>query len=136
MEEIFVTKEQQIEIELRHFVLKHHVDIKHAQVARAIVEGNSKAIDNCKNNGSFTEDRFYEILKDYDLQTKYFQMAQALDQGNEEDFEPLYYDIKDKPDTFCGWLYFYNLVLENTLDLDLEPKSRLYYYLDSLKEEG
>jgi hypothetical protein len=136
MEEISITKEHQKEIERRDFELKHHVDTRQAQVARAIVEGNSKAIESCIRKGSFKEERFYEILQNNDLQTKYLQMAQALDRGNEEDFEPLYNDIKDKTDTFCGWLYFYNLLLENTLDLDLEPKSRLYYYLESLKEEG
>lgn len=136
MQEIFITKEHLIEIKRRDFELEHHVDINHVQVARAIVVGNSKAMDNCIRNGSFTMERFNEMLQDQELQVKYFKMAEALDQGNKKDFKPLYNDIKDKADTFCGWLYFYNLHLETILDLDLTPRSRLYYHYEDFKENN
>lgn len=118
------------------FVVNHRTTPENAQVARAIVEGNLQVISNCIKNGSFTVKRYEEILRDSELQGEYIQMAEALEQNLPDAFELLYNDIKDKPDTFCGWLDFYNQYLETSMDLDLLHRSRLYYQLEDFKCEN
>jgi len=118
------------------FVTRHHATPKNIQVVRAIVEGNMKAVENCVRKGTFSDVRFKEILVDEKLQEKYTQMAVALDNGDVDAFEPLFNEIKDKADTFCGWLTYYNQHLELTLDIDLIKRSRLYYHWQDYREEN
>ena len=133
---IILTKEMVLEVELKDFELTHHVDIQHVQVARAIVDANSKVIDNCIKKGLAADSRLGEIFADEMLQDTYTQMAEALDNGNVNAFEPLYNHIKDETDIFCGWLAYYNRHLEITLHLDLEKRSRLDYYCEDYIEDN
>jgi hypothetical protein len=118
------------------FVVDHRTTPENAQTARAIVDGNIQVIDKCIKNGSFTEKRYKEILNDPELQGEYCQMVAALNAGLDDAFDLLYNDIKKTPDTFCGWLDFYNQYLEVSTNLDLVHRSRLYYQLESYNQEN
>lgn len=118
------------------FAVAHRTTPENAQIARAIVDGNIQVIDKCIKNGSFTEKRYKEILNDPELQGEYGQMVGALNAGLEDAFELLYNDIKNTPDTFCGWLDYYNQYLECSTNLDLVHRSRLYYHLQSYDQEA
>jgi len=117
------------------FVVNHRTTPENAQIARAIVDGNLQTIDKCIKNGSFTQKRYKEILNDPELQGEYGQMVGALNAGLDDVFDLLYNDIKNKADTFCGWLDFYNQYLECSTNLDLVHRSRLYYQLESYNQE-
>jgi hypothetical protein len=117
MAEIFISKEQINEIRRRDFLLEHHVSPKKIQVARAIVNGNNEIISHFMANGLFTPKQFERILNDKKLRMEYAKMAVFLDKGKYTEFDRLYSDIKDRPDTLCGWLDFENDYLETTLHL-------------------
>ena len=117
MPEIFITKEQINEVLKRDFLMEHHASPKKIQVARAIVNGNREIIAHFMANGLFTQKQFEKILNDKNLRIEYKKMTIFLDKGNYTDFNRLYTDIKDRPDTLCGWLDFENEHLENTLNL-------------------
>ena len=117
MPEIFITKEQINEVLKRDFLMEHHVNPKKVQVARAIVNGNREIISHFMANGLFTNKQFEKILNDRKIRTTYAKMALFLDKGNYSSFNQLYEDIKDRPDTLCGWLDFENEHLETTLNL-------------------
>ena len=118
------------------FVMKHCTTPENAQVARAIVDANLQAISNCIKKGTFSLKRYDEILKDQELQGEYAQMFEALCIGEAEAFNLLYNDIKDKPDTFCGWLDFYNNCLEASTGLELLHRTRLFYQIEDFEEEN
>lgn len=117
MPEIYISKEQINEVLRRDFLLEHHVNPKKIQVARAIVNGNREIISHFMANGLFTPKQFEEILNNRKLRITYAKMAIFLIKGNHPGFNRLYEDIKDRPDTLCGWLDFENDYLETTLKL-------------------
>ena len=116
--------------------MKHRTTPENAQVARAVVDANLQAISNCVKKGTFSLKRYDEILKDQELQGEYAQMFEALCIGEAEAFNLLYNDIKDKPDTFCGWLDFYNNCLEASTGLELLHRTRLFYQMEDFEEEN
>jgi hypothetical protein len=119
------------DIAVFEFFLRHHGTPENIQVARAIVEGNTKVVEDCVKKGSFSKTRLQEIRSDDVLQCHYAQMADALKTGDTKEFDRLYNRINDTPDTICGWLVFYNQQMEMDLSADLIKRSRLYYhYLD------
>jgi FKBP-type peptidyl-prolyl cis-trans isomerase (trigger factor) len=124
MAEIFISKQQINEVLRRDFLMEHHASPKKIQVARAIVNGNLDIISHFTANGLFTHKQFERILNDKKLQMEYAKMAIFLEKGKYTEFDRLYTDIKDRPDTLCGWLDFENYHLETTLNL--LPKEESY----------
>lgn len=106
----------------KYFILAHGINLKEGQVVRAVVKGNLKTISRTFAKGLVTRRQFESILNNFELQKTYLEMAVALDEGDDEKYANLAIDIKDRPDTHCGWLDFYNKYLEKTLDMNLVPK--------------
>lgn len=130
-----IRKELVVETAKRLFEKQHSANFEEIQTARAIVEGNQQIISHFLENGSLTKKQLDGMWENPDLQDAYAIMADAERLGKTEVFDEGFKQISKRPDTFCGWLAFYNEYLETALKMPLVPKTRLDNQVERYFEE-